>query len=133
MTPPQERIERAVERYDAEAAYKRLVDTLSAGGFTDEDGVRHSGPTLADAEHADAALKALSAKGPVVVFGDRIRAVQGTIEEPELPEDTWPHAFHLDAEQAAIDNPVCEECGDPEELPQHGAWFRLTPEQEDET
>lgn len=46
------------ERYENDAIFRAVVDSLPSG-FADDDGVRHSGPTVATARQAERILAAL--------------------------------------------------------------------------
>jgi hypothetical protein len=45
-------------RYRTDEVFRVTVDEISYGGYADDDGIFHVGPTLADAEKADKILRA---------------------------------------------------------------------------
>jgi hypothetical protein len=47
------------DRYEDDPMFRAVVDAITRGGFADDDGVRHAGPTRADAALAEKALDAV--------------------------------------------------------------------------
>lgn len=68
MTPLEPLVRRipaddVIGRYHLDPIFRAVTHILSAGGYADEHGVAHDGPTLADARRAARLLGGLAANG----------------------------------------------------------------------
>lgn len=59
--------DRLLQRYEADDLFRGLVDEFSTG-WTDDDGVSHSGPTIGDAAYVEGLLKRLDRLGYDLVY-----------------------------------------------------------------